>query len=63
VPSECQILKIKCTNLLSAGGSGGHTDPVVGAYSAPQTSIAVLKGSNSRGRERKGERRRNGKDK
>jgi len=47
VATRCQILRLKCTKFNFDWGSA--PDPTGGAYSAPQTPIAVFKGPTSKG--------------
>jgi len=47
--SECQILRLKCTEFDFRWGTALH--PAVGAYSAPPDSLAVFKGPTSKERE------------
>jgi len=52
----CKILRLKCTKIDFSWGSA--PDPAGGAYSAPPDPLAVFKGPTSKGKEGKGEVRR-----
>jgi len=50
IVTRCHILRLKYTKLVAAWGSASH--PTWGTYNAPPDSLAGLRGSTSKGRER-----------
>ena len=53
VATRCHILRLKCTNSISAGTPPQTRDPAGGDHSAPQTLQLDLRGPTSKGREGK----------